>query len=84
MEQMIYEIEKLINKYSYQRNNIRYKIYNDDIHYLEGSIDYIKMSYIFDAKIECLRELLFNINAEKEYIRTLEKLEKSENLNIKL
>lgn len=78
MEQVIYEIEKLIHKYTYRMNDVRNKMNLD----LDSEIDYRKMFYIFEWKVQVLKELLQNINEEREYIRTLEKLEKLYNNDI--
>lgn len=80
MEHIIYIIEKMIQRYTYRMNEARNKFNLD----LDSEIDYKKMFYLFEWKVQVLKELLININSEWDYIRTLEKLEKSENFNIKL
>lgn len=71
MEHIIYIIEKMIQKYTYRMEDVRDKMNLD----IDWSIDYKKMFYIFEWKVTVLKELLININAENDYIRTLEKLE---------
>lgn len=75
MEQVIYGIEKLICKYTYYHNY--YKTLPKERR--DWNIDYLSMAERCEIKIECLKEVLVNINSAWDHIRTLEKLEKKYN-----